>query len=164
MLCSIRDLNSTFYRNALEIVEEAEIEGEQVEDEEQRGLQWKGENLGSTVKNVTTNIIKAPVALLNSLKRVGMIKPDEVNLGNNVLDTVVNTSVTVFEFAITILFMISSCGMHAFPWIWILIGSAKFNSGWGNLEFMVIVMAYMIMKWQPNFYGLTVFGMGYMPF
>jgi hypothetical protein len=93
-----------------------------------------------------------------------MIKPDEVSLGNKYLDTVCNTGVGIIGFGLTVMFVVSSCGMHAFPWIWILIGLAKFNFAWSNLELMVILMAYIIMKWQPNFYGLTVFGFGYVPF
>lgn len=54
----------TFYKNALEIVDEYKNgpTGEDPNDEE-RNLKWKGEDLGSTVKIVTTNIIQAPVSL-----------------------------------------------------------------------------------------------------
>ena len=148
----------------MEVIDQSNDSIEQVEDEEARPALQRRESMGSTVEILTSNLSNAPLSLRNSLRRVGVIDPDEVNIGGKIFDTVLKTSLSVVEYAITIAFLLSSSAMHVFPWIWILIGSTKFNSGWGNLEFMVAVMAYLIMKWQPNFFGMTIFGMGYIPF
>ena len=161
LVYSIRSQDSQYENGIIKIKQQLFFQ-EETEDntEEQSNMVNQHEN---QFRNQTTNhnIISTVTQQVHKISDIHLMLSTNNMIEHN--RKFVRPEKLILSRVMQVFYFITSCGLQIFPFIWILIGEVKFNLNWTFQSIIVMIFATYLLKKQPNFFGLSITGYGYLP-